>query len=323
MEQPRATWHGADPEHLARLSPVSLRARDLVSLICLRGGGTPPDMSPALPSVLERVESMPDILLTLTSAFDCRGGPHQFPREDSPYERRLDLHVLQRLGLSPGDTRPARWLFARMAENIPTLDGLCVFSHPTERWPSWPPDAVAAYGRGLSLPLAPVQTPEASSAAKTASVAEIVTAERLCLRPHHILCILCYYGRETDAPLEIDNLWEPLVRMRDDPDIEVTLVEGDCMVCPPCHSFDPASGICVGACGLRDRRKDLDTLQRLDLLPGDTLKARDLLRLYVERIPEVKAVCDYGEATAWEWRSCGGSHTGAYEHGLQRLREWL
>lgn len=323
MEQPSPTWQGSEPDHLAQMSPLAIRARDLVSLVCLRGGGAPPDMSPALPRLLEQIALAPDVLLTLTSAFDCRGGPYQFPREDSPYQRRLDLHVLQRLGLSPGDTRPARWLFARLPESIPSLAGLCVFADPTEKWPNWPAEAVAAYERGLEVPWEPIQTREVSAAAKAASVAEIAAADRLYLRPHHILCILCYYGREADAPLDVDNLWEPLVRIREDPDVEVTLVEGDCMVCPPCHSFDPASGTCVAACGLRDRRKDLDTLQQLDLLPGETLKARDLLRLYLERIPEVKAVCDYGEATAWEWRACGGSHTGTYEHALQRLREWL
>jgi len=210
--------------------------------------------------------------------------------------------VLQRLGLTPGDTRAARQLFARVAEAIPTR--LCVFPEPTEKWPSWPAEAVEAYERGLAKPWAPVQSPEASAAAKTASVAEIEASERLYLRPHHLLCIFCYYGREMDAPLAVDNLWEPLVKIRENPDLEVTLVEGDCMVCPPCHSYDPASGTCVAACGLRDRRKDLDTFQALDLLPGETIKARDLLRLYLERIPEVQA-------------------SGTYEHALERLREWL
>jgi hypothetical protein len=323
VEPSHPTWRGSDPDNLTRTQPLAIRVRDLLGLVCLHGGGAPPDMPPVLPHVLEQIRHSPELLLTLTSAFDCRGGPYQFPREDTPYQRRLDLHVLQRLGLSPGDTRAARHLFARMVESIPSLDDLCVFPHPTANWPNWPTAAVQAYERGLAAPLAPIQTPDQGAVAKAASVAEIEAAERLYLRPHHIMCILCYYGREADAPLDVDNLWEPLVKVRENPDTEITLVEGDCMVCPPCHSFDPASGICVGACGLRDRRKDLDTLQRLDLLPGDTMKARDLLRLYLERIPEVKAVCDYGAATAWEWASCGGSHTGAYEHALERLREWL
>lgn len=319
-------WEGRESGYLLALPGFTLRARDLLGLVCLRGGGQAPQMPPDLREIYQQVIDHPDILLTLTSAFDCRGGPYQFPKDDSSYQRRLDLHLLQRLQLVPGDTRPARELFRRLKTAIPALDGLCVFAHPTENWPSWPADAVAAYERGLRLPLPDPQTASEAAAAKAASVAEIAAADRLYLRPHHLMCMVCHHGSDSPGPLQLDNLWEPLERIRQNPEIEITLVEGDCMVCPPCHyGYEPRSGACVAACGLRDRRKDLDVLQLLDLLPGATMKARDLYALYLERIPHAAIICYYVEpgTTIAEWQPCGTAKAGVYEQGLARLAEKL
>lgn len=318
-------WEGTEPGYLLALPHFTLRARDLLGLVCLRGGGEPAQMPPDLPQTYQQIADHPDCLLTLTSAFDCRGGPYQFPKEDNAYGRRLDLHVLQRLMLAPGDTRPARELFRRLKTAIPDLTGLCVFAHPTEHWPSWPTEAVAAYQRGLASGLPDPQTAEQSARAKASSVAEIAAADRLCLRPHHLMCMMCHYGR-SDSPLQVDNLFEPVERIRQNPELEITLVEGDCMVCPPCHyGYEPRSGACVAGCGLRDRRKDLDVLQLLNLLPGATMKARELYRLYREHIPHAAVICYYVEpgTTIAEWQPCSTARTGVYEQGLARLAEDL
>jgi hypothetical protein len=322
MEQdaPRRTFEGQAPEYLAELPGATIRARDLLGLICLHGGGEPPHMPADLPALHDRIVADPDTCLTLTAAFDCRGGPFQFPREDNAYQRRMDLHVLQRLMLSPGDARSARELFRRAGKEIAALDGICVFETPTERWPSWPEAAVAAYLQGLQTPLPDPQSAEEKAASKQASVAEIEASDSLYIRPHHLMCITCFYGGGAEGPIAADNLWEPIVRMKANPDIPITLVEGDCMVCPPCGGHDPRSGTCIRLCGLKDRRKDLDTLRLLDLLPGDRMPARELLARYIERIPHVRAVCDYGEERVPEWLACGGSFSGKYEKGLEKLK---
>lgn len=316
-------WEGQQPDYLLELPCVSLRARDLLGLVCLHGGGEPPLVPPGLRDLYTQIVAHPDTLLTLTSAFDCRGGPYQFPKEDNAYQRRLDLHILQRLMLVPGDTRSARELFRRLKVQLSTLDGVCVFEKPTETWPNWPAQSVAAYLAGLEKPLPVPQTPEQRAAIKAESAQEVLTGQRLYLRPHHLMCIMCYYGSGSDKVLEIDNLWEPILRMRQDPDVEITLVEGDCLVCPPCTSYDHRSGACITLCGLKDRRKDLDTLQQLDLLPGTTMKARDLYRLYRERLPSAESVCHYTEAgtTIPEWAPCGTAREGRYQKGLERLQE--
>lgn len=319
----RRTFEAVEPEYLAVLPTISLRARDLLGLMCLHGGGEPPQMPPDLPGIYRQAMADPDTCLTLTAAFDCAGGPFQFPREDNAYHRRMDLHVLQRLMLAPGDGRTARELFRRMKENIPSLDGICLFESPNENWPSWPQEAVQAYLRGLENPVPDPQDERMMAAAKLSSVAEIEQADRLYIRPHHLMCIMCHYGGGMDQPLQIDNLWEPLLRIKDNPQLEITLIEGDCMVCPPCSGYDPRSGTCIRICGLRDRRKDLDTLQRLDLLPGDTLPARELFARYLERIPHASLICRYTDHTVPEWQSCGSATAGRYEKGLERIRQDL
>ncbi|MHB8996191.1 MAG: hypothetical protein ACYC63_13175 [Armatimonadota bacterium] len=318
-------WEGNDRAYLLNLPCLNLRARDLIGLVVLHGGGQPPQMTPELPEVYQQLIGHPDTLIALTSAFDCRGGPWQFPQEDSAYQRRMDLHVMQRLQLAPGDSRSFRELFRRMKIDLITLDGICLFETPTENWPNWPREALSAYTAGLDKPLPLPQTAEEMATAKRISAQGVMDAERLYLRPHHLMCIMCYYGGEQDKPLEIDNLWEPILRMRENPEIEITLVEGDCMVCPPCHAYDPRSGACITICGLRDRRKDLDTIRLLDLLPGTTMKARDLYRLYIERIPHATDVCYYTEAetTIPEWAPCGSSKSGRYEKGLARVAKDL
>jgi hypothetical protein len=318
--EPRRAYEGTDPEYLTTLQPISLRARDLLGLICLHGGGEPPQMPLDLPEVYAEVLAHPDTCLTLTSAFDCRGGPFQFPREDNAFQRRMDLHILQRLMLAPGDSRSARELFRRAAEWITSLDGICVFEHSTEKWPSWPEEAVAAYLRGLQEKLPWPQTDAQRAQVKTESVAEIETGDSLYLRPHHLMCIMCYYGSGHDQVLGHDNLWEPILRMRQDPNIPITFVEGDCQVCPPCTSYDHRSGACITLCGLKDRRKDLDTLQLLDMLPGDRMPAKELFARYVERIPHANPVCYYAEASVPEWRPCGSALNGNYEKGLERIK---
>ena len=185
-------WEGHEPDYLLNLPCARLRARDLLGLVCLHGGGQPPTMPPDLPALYEQVCAHPDTLLALTAAFDARGGPYQFPREDNASQRRADLHVLERLQLAPGDARSARELFRRLKAALPDLDGVCVFADPTENWPSWPAEAAEAYRAGLERPLPQPCTPEQRAETKRASAAEIITADRLYLRPppphlHHVL----------------------------------------------------------------------------------------------------------------------------------------
>ena len=80
------------------------------------------------------------------------------------------------------------------------------------------------------------------------------------------------------------------------------------MACDCCDGFHPETGRCVHDGGLiRDYKKDLDVFQKLGLMPGDTMKARELFDLLFERIPSTRDICGYGTGvvTAREWAICG------------------
>ena len=140
------------------------------------------------------------------------------------------------------------------------------------------------------------------------NVEAIRTGGRLYIRPHHLMCFACgYAGGENDAPRPNDTLFELFERIRNEPDVPVTLVEGCCMACDCCDGFDPATGRCVHAGGLiRDYKKDLDVFQKLGLMPGATMPARELIALIFERIPSTRDVCGYGDGvlTSHEWAIC-------------------
>ena len=112
------------------------------------------------------------------------------------------------------------------------------------------------------------------------------------------------------------------VTVGSNPDIEITLVEGCCMVCDPCDGYDTKTDRCVHGGGLiRDYKKDLDVLQKLGLMTGATMKARDLYKLLFERIPSTKEVCAYGDGvlTSNEWRICGGREgSEAYKRTVEK-----
>ena len=102
----------------------------------------------------------------------------------------------------------------------------------------------------------------------------------------------------------------------------IELVPGPCMICPPCKGYDPDSGLCDAsfAMGLRDQKKDLDTLQLLGLDYGAVLPAWQLLQLLYERIPEQQKVCafNYGRQTQEAWSICRSAQVPPQESRYSR-----
>lgn len=302
---------------------LCLRPHHLLCLFCLQGGGNPPDREAwKLDEVRARVQANRNLLLTLETAYNCMGGPTNEPTLYDPATRRKDLQVLQQLNLAPGDTRPAHWLLRNFVpEYLPTLNGLCDLGGATgPAWQECSECRTGAYARGLEAGLIPLHSAEQMACRKAASCAEIAAAGRLRIRPHHLLCIMCFWGTDPTGPIAADNLWEPLVRMRDNPEIEVELIEGACMVCPPCHGWDPERNLCDAACGLRDRLKDLNALQALGLAPGDVRPARVLYELIWERITDIRAICGNMNPKALEWHDCGGVQDGRQARARERGR---
>lgn len=301
---------------------VPVRPYQLMCIICRLGEGCTNDLGdPRLNAIFKGVRQDPKLPLTLRCNVDTVYR-YQNPghAEDTPegelFNAKRDLDIVQKLGLVPGDTRPAIDLFARLLDKVPRALGICGYGTRTSD--TWQGCAQAASGNyekgralGIKVVIAP-RTPEEKARSKTTSAAAIYQAPGLRIRPHHLLCMSCFHGgREKLAPIAADNLFEAIDVIQKNPDIPVTLISGVCMICPPCASYDPVNKLCLGgqSMALRDQKKDLDVLQKLGRKYGDTLPARKLYQLLFERIPSTRDICGYGdgEARAPEWSICGGA----------------
>jgi hypothetical protein len=282
---------------------LDIRPYELMHIVAYIGGGHTEDLGDArLNSVLTSIRQNPTLPLTLrcnvTTAYAFQNPGYGLDTLDGVLHNvRRDLRILQRLGLVPGDTRPAIELFRRLYENVESGRDLLWFDEVTS--PAWEgePELRGLYERGHALGIEaiwPARDPQECAAAKEASVRELYAAEVLQIRPHHLMCMSCFYGgREELAPIEEDNLYEAIDVIQQRPETPIELIAGPCMICPPCHAYHPPSGLCIGDVGmaLRDELKDLDVLQRLGLEYGATLPANELIALLYERIPSTQLVC--------------------------------
>jgi hypothetical protein len=299
---------------------LDIRPYELMHIVAYLGAGRGDEMGDErLATIWTRIRESPSLPLTLrcnvTSAYAYQNPGFALDTLDGVlFNVRRDLRILQRLGLAPGDTRPAIELFRRLYENVSSGRDLLWFDEVTS--PAWAgePELRGLYERGHALGIEaiwPARDPAECAVAKEASVDEIYAAEVLRIRPHHLMCMSCFYGgREELAPIEEDNLFEAIDVIQQRPETPIELVCGPCMICPPCHAYHLASGLCIGDVGmaLRDELKDLDVLQRLGLEYGATLPAGGLIALLYERIPSTRLVCAHqdGVYRGREWRICGG-----------------
>lgn len=300
---------------------MKLEPRKLLCINCLRGGactGCIPESN--VQDAWKTIENNPDIHITLIGAFDEVGARTELFEKQTPAQRRKDLDVMQRLGICYSDTKTARDLLYRIADSIPDLKGIC--EYPENEYGTWDECEISRkgyYTKGNKR-LEYAQTEDVMKAVKCSSAQGVFDSDHIYIRAHHLLCIVCFVGSETDEPILEDNLYEAWMMFRDNPEIPVTVIEGaeDCCICPPCHSFVPERGICVYPCHLRDRKKDLDTMVALGVSPGDTLTARELYKRIYKKIPHCSIVCRYDQDTNFEWTSCSTVDSGQYELGLAK-----
>ena len=284
-----------------------------------------------LSEILGAVRRAPNTPLTLVcntaSPYDYQNpGPDEDTDEGRLFNLRRDLKILQMLGLVPGDSRPALELFTRLFENVPTARDILWFEIETSSAWKGEPRESCRYDEGHRLGLQaviPGRPAEAMKTAKQVSVDALRQAAMLIIRPHHLMCMACYYrGPDDLSPIEEDNIFEIIALLQADPQISIKLVEGPCMVCPPCPMYDPQLNKCVGevGIGLRDELKDLHVLQRLGLAYGDVRSAGELYQKLFDRIEATPEVCGFGETgyKAREWRPCGGD-TGKASYVASRL----
>ena len=298
---------------------IRMKARQLMGTVCVLGGAKCPLMSEKKArEVLDKVKRDPTVTIRLESDAEeiphfsaLRAEDYSRMKEEDVFNRKRDLDVLQRLGLTPGDTRRARYLYMRLLDTIPTPQGVCAFD--TAGWEGCALAKSGAYENVRAKGWKAVvycRTEEEQKEYRRQSAERVEKGERICIRPHHLMCLACWYsGGKNRSPRPNDTLYEIWDRIRREPDVLITLVEGTCEACYCCDGFHPKNGRCVHDGGLiRDYKKDLDCFQKLGLMPGATMKARDVPALLFERIPSTTAVCGFGDGVvrSHEWRVCGG-----------------
>lgn len=301
---------------------LPVRPYQLMCVICRIGAGCTGDLGdPRLTAILQAVRQDPKQPLTLRCNVDTvyryqNPGHAEDTAEGELFNAKRDLDIVQKLGLVPGDTRPAIDMFERVLAKIPQTRGICGYETQTsDTWRGCAQAASGNYEKGHKLGIQaviPPRDPAEKTQYKKTTAAAVYQATTLQIRPHHLLCMSCFHGgKDKLAPIAEDNLFEAIDVIQKQPDIPVTLIAGVCMICPPCGKYDPVNKLCVGgrSMALRDQKKDLDVLQKLGLKYGDALPARKLYDLLFERIGSTRDICGYGdgETRAYEWSICGSA----------------
>jgi len=303
---------------LCQTPGITMYAHQLVSTVCILGGAECPLLEQERDrEILGKVRKDPTVTIRLESNADEIPIYSELDPQDV-FNRKRDLDVLQRLGLVPGSVRRARYLYTLLFQRIESPIGLCAYDTPG--WEGCPLAHSGAYEsvrtRGWQA-VVYQRSDEEMQEYRERNVKQIAQGEQLYIRPHHLMCLCCWYaGGQGQSPRPNDTLYEVLQRIQQQPDVPITLVEGCCQACECCDGFHPETGRCVHAGGLvRDFKKDLDVFQKLGLMPGATMEARELFDLLFERVPSVRDICAYGDEVvrSEEWQICGGVYREGYE----------
>ena len=243
---------GRTDDGLCGSPAIVLRPGQLVGTVCAKGGAHCPLLEQAAAeAILRRLEADPTATIRLVADADTvlyframatatslAAGP------SDALSRKRDLDVLQRLGLAPGDTRRARYLYTLLFERIATPCGLCAYDTPG--WEGCPLARSGAYEAVRAAgweAIVHARSDAERAESRRRNAAEIAKADRLYIRPHHLMCLSCWYnGGSAKGPRPNDTLYEILLRIREQPDIPLTLVEGPCMACDCCDGLHPANG---------------------------------------------------------------------------------
>jgi hypothetical protein len=280
----------------------------LLCIRCLNGGGDAPcSKEKRLAEFLVRFQNYPQTHITIKTSFDDMGSRTDMYYTQSIYDRKRDIDVCRMLGVVPGDTRISRDLFEQINLEIKDIEKIC--GGNGGKWKACPVASTGAFekgGKGFNK----LKSSEQMAIDKKISCDEIEKADFLRVRCHHFLCLFCYIGAHAELgypALAEDNLMEIWKKINKNPDIEVEVLEGagDCQVCPPCHAFDNDYKMCYAGCHLRDRKKDLEAFKCLDIMPGDRLPAREIIRRVME-LEDNSGICFFDKETAYQFKNCAG-----------------
>lgn len=285
---------------------IDVRPYKLMLVVSRIGAGCTNDLGDAeLTEILSRSRNNPSMPITLRCPVTTNYRYQNPPDEGtagfaSAFYVRCDLKILQKMGMVPGATRPAIEIFQRLLKGVETARGILYFDEVvSETWKGLERNqCYYDQGRAMGLQaLFPARAAEEMLEYKRDSVKQMYEAACLKIRPHHLLCMACFYGQRAFASIAEDNLFEAIQIIHGKPDMPIELVCGPCMICPPCHNYRPSCGFCVSPYGmaLRDELKDLEVLQLLGLDYGDVRSATELYTRLFEKVHATIQVCGYGD----------------------------
>ena len=296
---------------------LNVRPYQLMQIVARTGSGCKEDLGDdQLTELLQAVRKNSGLPITLQVPVDSNYR-YQNPLEiNEESENRLfaircDLKILQKMGMVPGATRPAIEMFHRLLKGVEKAEGIICFNEITsETWKGFGREE-CDYDKGRAMGLdaiIPPRNQKEKAVVKVDSAKAMYRKETLKIRPHHLMCMTCFYGTHEFSPIDEDNLFEAIDIIHKNPDIHIELVSGPCMICPPCSLYTRTLNQCISPHGmaLRDELKDLDVLQILGLKYGDKVPARKLYTLLFEKVHSTTQICGYGDDVkrSPEWSVC-------------------
>lgn len=139
--------------------------------------------------------------------------------------------------------------------------------------------------------------------------------EILKVRPYRLLCMICSFG-ESDFVGADEKLKELLGKIREFPSRPIML---NCNAGDVFAYQDPGIEDDTIEGSEFNRRRDLEILHKLDLMPGAILPARIILFRIFDEIKTVSNICGYEETNSNEWRGCEKAKKGYYEKAIQNV----
>jgi hypothetical protein len=136
------------------------------------------------------------------------------------------------------------------------------------------------------------------------------------VRPYQLACLFCRAGAAAGTlhPTQ-ERVADLADTIRRNPDVPLMLRcnVGDLYAFQNCGTAeDTPEGPDF------NRKRDVDLLQWLDLVPGTTMPARQVLKRLLLRVPTVGGICGYAKPTSPCWQGCAKAFSGDYERGHAR-----
>ena len=133
------------------------------------------------------------------------------------------------------------------------------------------------------------------------------------IRPYQLMCVVCGIGGDADGVPGREHLGTILAQVREDPGQPLTL---QCNVDTVYRYQNPGRAMDTPEGELFNDKRDLDILQRLGLVPGDTRPARELFQRLYDNVTSTSGICGYGATRSVAWQGCPrGAQKATAAHG--------